>query len=483
VPAAAASLLFWSCPIALYEGTTAMIDLPLVLYSAVAVLSFLEWAAGEWRSSDIDKCSEGGGSAPARRPPTASHTIDVDDAYRVGGGLRPPLGGRRPPTGSSRGFLLLAGFGLGLALGCKYHAIFWIVPALLIISWLGFRHRLMGWGWARQILYGFAISCLLALPWLVRTWAYTGNPVFPLANAVFKSSYFTPEMQQAAQAMYANEGVGRSWSALLRLPLTVTFHPGPFRGTLGFIFLLGVVVAVARSASPRRATEKRILILRYGLLCAFCYFYAWALTAQEIRYLLPIAPLLAILTVAGILGTAPAGSVRLGIVSALGALIIVAGSVIALPPIYPWVVREWTYWHSYQSPIPYLLGRQSAEDYLQRDVPSIYAYEYINRNLTGRNRVLLLNDANQFYSRVPTLYSFTIEGERILLQQSESALIEQLKESGISHVLLNYNGLAPLPGVVPRRGAYFFLEKDFQERNLKAIFSKNNVTLYQVRTS
>jgi hypothetical protein len=167
----------------------------------------------------------------------------------------------------------------------------------------------------------------------------------------------------------------------------------------------------------------------------------------------------------------------------LGTLIIVAGSTIALPPIYPLAVREWTYWHSYQSPIPYLLGRQSAEEYLQRDVPSIYAYEYINRNLTARDRVLLLNDANQFYSRVPTLYSFTVEGERILLQETESAVVEKLKESGISHVLLNYNGLAPLPGVVPRLGAYFFLEKDFQERNLKAVYSKNNVTLYQVRTS
>jgi len=450
VAAASSSLLFWSCPIAMYEGTSAMIDLPLTLFSAVAVLAFLEWASGI-----------------GKRSTATLRTSEAD----------------RPDRVNPARFLLVAGFGLGLAFGCKYHAIFWAVPILLIVSWMGFRHRPAGSGWVRQVSYSFAIFCLLALPWLVRTWAYTGNPVFPLANAVFKSSYFTPEMAQAAQAAYANEGVGRSWSALLRLPLTVTFHPGPFRGTLGFVFLVGIVFAVARAISPGKLTDRQVLVLRYGLLCSVCYFYAWALTAQEIRYLLPVAPLLAMLTAAGIMGTASSASARARIALAFGVVVIVAGSVIALPSVYPQVVREWTYWHSYQSPLAYLLGRQSAEEYLQRDVPSIYAYEYINSNLNSRNRVLLLNDANQFYSRVPTLYSFTIEGERILLQQSEDAVIEKLKESGISHVLLNYNGLAPLPGVVPRRGAYFFLEKAFQERYLEPVFSKNNVVLYKVRTS
>ncbi|MBP1602149.1 MAG: hypothetical protein H6Q06_2300, partial [Acidobacteria bacterium] len=128
----------------------------------------------------------------------------------------------------------------------------------------------------------------------------------------------------------------------------------------------------------------------------------------------------------------------------------------------------------------FLTGKQTAQEYLSRDVPSIYVYDYVNANLRATDRVLLLNDSAQFYSRIPTLYSFTVEGERILQETTEEGVMRRLKESGISHVLLNYNGVAPLSGVEPRQGVYFFLSPGFRERHLGTIFSRNNVTLYRV---
>ncbi len=168
---------------------------------------------------------------------------------------------------------------------------------------------------------------------------------------------------------------------------------------------------------------------------------------------------------------------------AAGFGVIVLGSLLALPRVYPAVVKEWTYWHAYQPPLEYLLGRESREAYLSRDVPSIYVYNYINANLGRHDRVLLLNDASQFYSKVPTLYSFTVEAERLLFEESESGILRRLKESRITHVLLNYNGIAPLPGVAPRKGVNFFLDKGFQERYLEPVFKRNNVVLYRVRDS
>ena len=97
-----------------------------------------------------------------------------------------------------------------------------------------------------------------------------------------------------------------------------------------------------------------------------------------------------------------------------------------------------------------------------------------------RDRILLLNDAAQFYARVPTLYSYTVEGEEILLQETSEGVLRKLKESGITHVLLNYNGVAPLPGVVPRRGVYFFMDPTFQEKHLETMYAKNNVVLYRL---
>ncbi len=427
-----AATLFWSSPIALYEATTALIDLPFALYSAVAIFSLLDWTRSEKTKS-----------------------------------------------------LRLCAVGLGLALGCKYHAAFWILPFVCILTWHALRVRRWPLQRLLYVLLEFTLIVTLSFfPWLLRAWYYTGNPIFPVANSIFKSPFFTPAMEAAARAAYANEGVGHSWQEMIRLPWTVTFHPAPFRGTLGAIFLLGAALALARM---------RRVEIRYGLFLAGVYFYTWALTAQEIRYLLPLVPVLGMLSAGGFLGTmvdpvknAPdqvngriffAPALR----STAALIFLLAGAALNLPSIYTRWVTEWTYWHSYESPFNYLLGKESAQDYLSRDVPSIYVYDFVNENLSLRNRILLLNDHAQFYSKVPTLYSFTVEAEGILQQRTEEEVLRKLKESGITHVLLNYNGIAPLPGVVPREGVYFFLDKEFQEKYLEPIYSRNNVVLYRVR--
>jgi hypothetical protein len=207
------------------------------------------------------------------------------------------------------------------------------------------------------------------------------------------------------------------------------------------------------------------------------------MTAQEIRYLLSLVPLLSVLAAAGILGGATTASRpathRLWL-RAVGMLTILVGSLMALPSVYPIWVHDWTYWHAYLSPVRFLTGKETAQEYLSRDVPSIYVYDFVNANLSKADRVLLLNDSAQFYSHIPTLYSFTVEGERILLETTEDGVMRKLKESGITYVLLNYNGVAPLSGVEPRQGAYFFLSPGFQGRHLVRVFSRNNVTLYRV---
>jgi hypothetical protein len=423
-----AALLFWSSPLALYEATTALIDLPLALYSAVAAFSLLAWT----------RCGE-------------------------------------------RSMLWLSAVALGLALGCKYQAAFWIAPFVLVVIWESLKVRKCGYRELFRILsiYTLIIGTLF-LPWLVRAWYYTGNPVFPLANWIFKSAYFTPAMEDAAMAAYRLEGVGRGWQALLVLPWTVSFSPSPFRGTLGVIFLPGLIMVLLR----RQSSE-----VRYGLLLVGVFFYEWALTLQEIRYLLPLAPILAALTSFGILGDRSGFQIEQTgskarrfetLVAVTGLLVALAAAALSFPSVYPRWTKGWTYWHSYQPPFRYLLGLQSAQDYLRRDVPSIEVYDFVNEKLTQQDRILLLNDASQFYSHVPTLYSYTVEGESILLQESEEGVLRKLRDSHITHVLLNYNGIRPLPGVAPRQGVFFFLDPEFQRKHLATVFSSNNVVLYRV---
>jgi hypothetical protein len=232
--------------------------------------------------------------------------------------------------------------------------------------------------------------------------------------------------------------------------------------------------------------------VRFGLILVLLHFYTWGLIAQQIRYLLPLVPLLAILSVFGILGDRPdpwrrrqpdaaSFATLRSTWATLGLLVVLAAAVLSFPSLYPRWVKEWTYWHGYRPPWKYLFGKESAQDYIRPDLPAIDVYDFINEKLTPEDRVLLLNEASRFYSTVPTLYSFTVEGDGLLREETEEGVLRRLKASGITHVLLNYNGIAPIPGVSPRRGAYFFLDKEFQGKYLEAAFSKNNVVLYRVR--
>jgi hypothetical protein len=427
--AVAASALFWSCPVALYEATTTMIDLPLTVFSEIAVLCLLEWVL---RESSV--------------------------------------------------FFWLSAISLGLALGCKYHAGFWILPLLAIIWWHDTKVQRHNKRHALKLALGYSlVAFLIFLPWPIRTFVYTGNPVFPVANGIFKSPLFPPAMDAAARDVYVNLKTGFSLLRILKLPWAVSFQPVSFHGTLGAIFFIGVLLALLRNKTA---------LVRNGLFCALIYFCSWALTAQEIRYLLPLLPLLSILTAAGFLGANPGLPIereqtrkfavirRFGYYGGISA--IVAGTCFALPPIYPKLVHDWTYWHSFKSPFPYLFGKETREEFLLRDVPSIFVYNFINKNLGRENLVYLLNDGAQFYCEVPALYSFTVDGDSILLEETEKDLVKRLRQVGVTHILLNYNNIPPISEVKVRPGAMFFLNEVFRERYLVPLYSSNNVVLYRV---
>ncbi|HSI35704.1 MAG TPA: hypothetical protein VK986_19135, partial [Tepidisphaeraceae bacterium] len=86
--------------------------------------------------------------------------------------------------------MAVAGVLAGLACGVKYTAVPMVVIGLLIAVGIaaltsviaaGGSRRSLGIEWARSLtVFGF-LAVLVASPWLIRNWAWTGNPVFPLA--------------------------------------------------------------------------------------------------------------------------------------------------------------------------------------------------------------------------------------------------------------------------------------------------------------
>ncbi|HXG36614.1 MAG TPA: phospholipid carrier-dependent glycosyltransferase, partial [Dehalococcoidia bacterium] len=187
--------------------------------------------------------------------------------------------------------LLAAGF-CGFALSTKYPALFFFAVFSLItlaVSWR--RHQFLP-----VVLFG-AIPLLIAAPWYIRIWYYTGNPVFPFfpffydifGHRLWPADYVTGMLSD--HSIY---GTGKSLGALLMLPWNLAFKQEAFFGEGSFsplyFFALPLLVIFGVLSSHIRAL----------LLLVITYTLFWFFGPQVLRYLLPALPLLSLATAAAL---------------------------------------------------------------------------------------------------------------------------------------------------------------------------------------
>ena len=130
----------------------------------------------------------------------------------------------------------------------------------------------------------------LGLPWLARSAALTGNPVHPFLYAVFGG----PDWSAALGAQFAEWqrgiGMGRAPVDYALLPLRVLLEGGAdyahFGGRLGAQWLALVPLACALGW--------REPLVRAALAASGVYFALWAQGSQQMRFLVPLVPPLAL---------------------------------------------------------------------------------------------------------------------------------------------------------------------------------------------
>lgn len=229
-------------------------------------------------------------------------------------------------TGLARD-LFLSGAFAGLAGGCKYTALA-LVGVGLFVAWLiGARHS---WRIRFSAAIAFAIGVLVAFcPWLIRNYAITGNPIYPMAYALFDgAAWSTAQAEQwsrghqppAAQrdalsrlTIAAHELFGEiklpqanAASSATTQPVDVGYRPTYYNPALYFLALLGVFVA------PR---QQRVALLLWTLIM----FAVWVwMTQIPGRFFLPVLIPLTILA-SHIFAPSRRGALRVtGLALALG---------------------------------------------------------------------------------------------------------------------------------------------------------------------
>ncbi|HCA59411.1 MAG TPA: hypothetical protein DEP46_15690 [Blastocatellia bacterium] len=241
-----------------------------------------------------------------------------------------------------------------------------------------------GFGLAALVLAG-----VFASPWYLRTWAETGSPIFPFYMSIWpgEAAGWDVERSNLFQAMNAQYG-GYVKSPLdyLEAPWNISVTAQPelathFDGVLGIAFLLGLPLLVWALWKFQMSIEAKI-----GSAVAAVMFLFWLFSSQQLRYLLPIVPLLAIGIAAAFerLGESVDGLKPIGQISFAAAAI--AG------------LLTGTAWFLQKAPLRVVLGGESKADYLTRNLDYYPYYRWLNSETDAGHRVWLINMRRDTYN-------------------------------------------------------------------------------------
>ena len=338
---------------------------------------------------------------------------------------------RSPDTRSAVEIGIAAGF----AFTVKLLAVF-LIAALVIVFLLKLRQSQNDNAALRSNSRTFALSIALTLvicaPWFARTWSLTGSPVFPFYMNIFGGSAPGWDEQRSLVDQLSNARYGgypKSPLDYAATPLRVSLtaqpdEPPAFDGVLGFSFLFGVPLLLC--AWKRKQLDAEWLV---ATTIASLWFVFWMFSSQQLRYLLPALPALAV----AIIGAASALELRLKTIlwaTAIPALLVTVT------------------WFAKQNPLAVLIGAESRDHYLARSIDHYPIYAEANAKLPQDARVWLIDvRGDTYHIERPYLSEFRIEHtfpQLVFSSNSIDELRTRVRDQKVTHllartdILLNY---------------------------------------------
>ena len=186
-----------------------------------------------------------------------------------------------------RSGLVLAGLCAGLALGLKYQAALQGGLLGLYIIW---QTRAAGWRQAAGRLMAFGVTAaLVAAPWYLKNWVLSGNPIYPFV-------WGGPGWDQSRLDMLLNFlngfGPGHAPIDYLLLPARVYVQRDTFTTAFGGMEWPSVFFLLI-ALYPLRWRERQ---LRGVFVLTLARCLGWAAGSQQLRFMIPVFPVLSVLT-------------------------------------------------------------------------------------------------------------------------------------------------------------------------------------------
>jgi len=407
-----AAAIFYTIPVVAWESTTAYIDLGLTLFTVLQIFALVNW----W-------------------------VRGVSNAE----------------------WLTMAAIMCGFAMGTKYLGIFALVILIIgIFLKLSFTDKRDVTVVLRAVLVYAFVSALIVSPWLIKNYVFTGNPVYPFLNNVFKSPLMSPINPTFDRASF---GIGDNvFSRYILTPWNMTFYGKKYGGAIGPIFLIFIpLVFVLR-------TDK---ILKFILLFCAVYFALWEISVPVMRYLMPIMPFLSIVVGYIINGMICWDNVGSKVLS--GGVMAVTGVTLflGLPFFHPLWQQGWIPGVVQHVPYEVVWGIESRADYLSRHLSSYEVFQYVNRNLPPDAKILCFNEEFHYLSDRTLVPAFSFEAVDVVTSRNVGELLRHVKNLGVTHFLINWAFVAGAQRDLA------MLQDGFVSKHLDPLYRRGNVILYE----
>lgn len=339
------------------------------------------------------------------------------------------------------GWLVLMAVFLGAALASKLTTLFVIAAFALVIL---FRVRnaqsnepdklskIAGYGFAALLLAG-----VIASPWYLRTWVETGSPIFPFYMNIWPGEAAGWDVERSNLFQMMNSQYGgyvKTPLDYLLAPWNISVTAQPeiatyFDGVLGFAFLVGLPLLIYGIWKLELAVEIKICTAVAAVMFLF-----WLFSSQQLRYLLPIVPLLAI-------SIASAGQAIAEKIKGSGKLLeqsLAGASAASLLVTFAWFAQK--------APLRVVLGGESPDQYLTRNIDYYPYYQWLNTEAKSDEKVWLINmRRDSYHLNRPYFSDYLFEDWTLRKLVWESASTQELKDkakqSGFNYILTRHDFL------------------------------------------
>ncbi len=353
------------------------------------------------------------------------------------------------------GWLYAAALLAGVGVGSKVNIAFVYVLIGPIVIWR-LRRRL------RILAVAVIAASVFAVPTYALTYSFTGNPIFPLLNGVFKSPKWPLENKINNASDF---GLPMNARSLIRFPFRLTFDTTRFgealpRGTVGVALLLAFPFSLFLLQRERPAVRLLIAGVMSYLLVMFY-------TMQYARYYLMILPIVVVLAVMTVFHLAPPSrwlTVALFLIVAVQPLIHSA---------HFWNIPE-------RFPIRLALGLEDRQSFLGRALPGYSAAAYLNAVTGDRDKILGVGTENlRFYLR-PELQTWQLsiitDPMRALADMEPGDLLAAaIRRLEMTHLLVTREAMQKPAAGFP------YLDPKFLQSHAALVFQDDYILAYRMR--